>query len=175
MTVVIVTTSPRFGAAPFRCRRYRATACMSSGRLKARYAVTRYVTLFFESLSSLTMSGNCMGLLFGCGLRNPQFKPRGKPTIAVATSSLAATEIAAISPSSDPPRCWQPGGFLHPPGVLSAGVARMMLQVSSLKPRKGWARRVRFFFVEWCCVSHAMTVAFFNQGSHTTALNFVVR
>ena len=61
----------------------------------------------------------------------------------------------------------QPAGFLHQPGVWSAGLPRMMCVLSPSLERAG-AGLVRFFI-------HAASVVFFAHSSHTTAHNKVER
>ena len=62
--------------------------------------------------------------------------------------------------------CQQPAGFLHQPGVWSAGRPRMNLLNLSLE--RAGVGLVRFFI-------HAASVVFFGRASHTTAHNFVER
>jgi hypothetical protein len=69
-----VTTSPGLGFAC--CRRYVPTLWISSWRVNARYAMTRYIALLAGSRSSLAMFGVCMG--------SPFVKLSGVGTINVA-------------------------------------------------------------------------------------------
>jgi len=93
MMVDIVTTAPGFSLPRFFAGWlwYCCTHCTSSGRVRVRYAITRYVTPFAGSLISLTTFGMS---IFG----GPFVKLRGVGAANVA--KRAATTPPTTEPAA---------------------------------------------------------------------------